>query len=129
MKADYRLKKQKCLGRLKYIVFPYSLEIQLSASLDYCGHICALCSQSVSFWKDLEIFLKCPRKKQFYRNWAHKECCYNYIQSLINRLEHNDTRSYALLVRRAAQILLLLVELGLPSDLAWPVAGAACWLL
>ncbi len=30
---------------------------------------------------------------------------------------------------RSAQGLLLLLELGLPYDLAWPIAAAACWLL
>jgi hypothetical protein len=30
---------------------------------------------------------------------------------------------------RSAQTLLLLLELGLPGDLAWPIAAVACWLL
>jgi len=30
---------------------------------------------------------------------------------------------------RSAQVLLLLLEVGLPYDLAWPVAAAAYWLL
>ncbi len=37
-------------------------------------------------------------------------------------LSHNKSE-------RSVQVYLLLQELGLPQDLAWPIAAAAYWLL
>ena len=130
------MKKQKCLEQLKDIVSPYLSHI--FDPLDSCEFHCVLCTQYIHSWSDTEELLIClgdSRKypfrydRCFRRPWAHKQCHPDHFRAVISRLERGDPRSHVLSVRRAAQILLLLVELGLPLDLAWPIAGAACWLL
>jgi len=42
---------------------------------------------------------------------------------------HGRNKQHHLAVSRSSRVLLLLEELGLPRDVAWLIAGVACWLL
>jgi hypothetical protein len=124
------MKQHGCLEQLKDIVSPYLSHV--FNPLDRCEFHCVLCSQYIHFLSDAEEILisfgnsrkyRFRYNRCFRRPWAHKQCHPDSLR-IVDKLERGDPRSHVLTVRRAAQ----LVELGLPIDLAWPIAGAACWL-
>jgi len=57
----------------------------------------------------------------------------NYAKSVIHRPPRESTAKTEkrIIAKRfhSSQILLMLEELGLPRDVAWVIAGIACWLL
>jgi len=60
------------------------------------------------------------------RQWVHDACVYN-IGPVSTPTSHRY-RELAVKRKRSGTTLLLLLELGLPNELAWPVTAFVCWL-
>ncbi len=83
-------------------------------------HVCYACRHVIhpGDWLDGLLF-NCSG--QWRRLEVHACCAVPKEKHALVPLENKSARS--------GKVLLLLLELGLPYDLAWPIAAAACWLL
>jgi len=98
-------------------------------------NICYLCGKSLPVGSSVVSTLYSAHDDilgiQFWeREWAHASCAqsspkWNY------RHPDEKTKIQQLLYKKyqAAQVFLIMQVLGLPSDLAWPIAAAVSWLV
>jgi len=64
------------------------------------------------------------------REWAHSSCAYGLVAHEGLRTLAKTNRRTALRSReRSWPAYLLLLEIGLPLDIAWPIVAIAYWLL
>ena len=63
-------------------------------------------------WKRLLAYIPCAELSGVYSGRVKQR------ETLISRRQE-----------RSAQVLLLLQEVGLPFDIAWPIAAVSCWML
>lgn len=86
-----------------------------------------------------DVCLKCfrsilnhqPVDKLFCRRgpfWS-RHICHASHSVLSDRDRSSDLRLETYRKKRSAQVYLLLLELGLPQDVAWPIVAIAYWLL
>ncbi len=62
------------------------------------------------------------------RAWIHKDCLDDRYWCLVVR-QAGAMAAYPSKRDRSATVLLILQELGLPYDVAWPIAALACWVI
>jgi len=68
------------------------------------------------------------RGVQWVRVPIHVWCLPSYL-SYRSTMARDHGKQHHLVVSRSSQVLLLLEELGLPRDVAWPIVAVAYWLL
>jgi len=81
--------------------------------------ICEVCDKDIEKGTNMDRVLV-KYETYWCRFEAHELCA-------IPKTRHNECKID--MSRTAGKVLLLLQELGLPYDLAWPITAAACWLL
>jgi hypothetical protein len=94
---------------------------------DYHPVICALCKIGIDLGEFVTGRLTsftCGNRVYWRRRKAHEECVTRRQPEPPNTtiIEYEK-------VHKSAFIYLIMLELGLPGELAWAVAAGACWLL
>jgi len=95
---------------------------------------CIICMKDLSHGCPIDLCINSTYVWQgdllWYRVGIHVLCRDKYADEPYRPFTTRDSsKQHYLLVSRSSQVLLLLEELGLPRDVAWLIAGVACWLL
>jgi len=137
-----------CQLYLRYVLFP-----DMRGKVDRCNtvwrhpasagsrSVCVVCDE-VTSWEiqdqgedhlHLYKFDGPPKRLVWERAWVHPWCASSSGEIWAPKhkeLDTHDAIKKALHRReRSGRILLLLLEAGLPRDVAWPITAVACWLL
>jgi len=115
--------KKVCTAQLHQKVATY-IALDPGKSI-YCPFDCFFCTRVIGLWDDVDYCLSSdPRYEVFTRRSVHKACCVAVLDFRDNHVAEEALKR----IYHASRVLLLLMELGLPLDVAWPVTAAACWL-
>jgi len=134
--------------RLPYLdeilsMYPYyhhtvKYDAQMDDDANWIDDICFMCGFVIGDGAEIDLAVRShassrgPWFTAWSRELVHLECTAVYCKyhdglQYVNTLD--KYRNYRLVISNSARAFLLLMELGLPQDIAWPIVAGAYWLL